>query len=667
MTDAPAAASKPRVVAIVGRANVGKTSVTMLLSGAVMRPVNFPGTSVERVEVPLRHADVDLQLVDLPGIAALDAASPDEQVAVDYLRGRNQRGQSRPDQGPPDQGPGDATTTAPDVLCAVLDATKLPVELRLLQQLRELGRPLVVALTKTDLAAAENNPVDADRLQRALGLPLVVVDGRTGQGVAGLRDLLASDAALELPTRPATAEAEPSTAARTFGQSPRQRTRSDKIDAFLLHPVLGPLVLVAVLLAAFQTVFFVAEPFMAFVETGQGYVVDWLEGALSPGWLQSFLVDGIVSGLGTVLLFVPQIALLIALVGILEASGYMARAVFLLDRLLRKVGLTGKSFVPLSSSFACAIPAIMATRIITDERDRLATIAVAPLMSCSARLPVYVVLLAAFFPAHQAGLLLFLLYLLGIIAAFVVAFLLRRTMLKGGASILAMEMPAYHMPRMRLLGRHVWGSVREFLRTAGTVILAATVIVWLLGYFPRPAEIGQRFDEQRAAAPAGEAGDELRAQLDAQESAAYLEQSYLASIGRTVQPVFAPAGFDWRMTVGILAAFPARELVVPTLGTLYSLGDVEAETDASSESVARLRTAMRASKNEDGTPAMSGLVALAAMAFFALCSQCASTLAAIRRETHGWFWPVFTFCYMTGLAWVVAVGIFQIGRLLGFG
>jgi ferrous iron transport protein B len=267
----------------------------------------------------------------------------------------------------------------------------------------------------------------------------------------------------------------------------------------------------------------------------------------------------------------------------------MARAVFLLDRLMRRVGLSGKSFVPLTSSFACAIPGIVATRILSDENDRLATIAVAPLMSCSARLPVYVVLLAAFFPAHQAGLLLFLLYLLGIVTAAVVALVLRRTVLRGGSSMLAMEMPVYQRPSLRSIALHVWMAVRAFLRTAGTVILIATVVVWALGYFPRPADIQQRFAAQRAAVPADDEAAAMLALLEAREDAEYLEQSWLADIGRAVQPVFAPAGFDWRLTVGVLAAFPARELVIPTLGTLYSLGEVEPSVD---EPDLRLRDAL---------------------------------------------------------------------------
>lgn len=631
-----------RVVALVGRANSGKTSLLMHLTGSPQRPVNFPGTSVERVESDVVVGDRRVRIVDLPGIASLHAISRDEEVTLRFLRGEE--------------------GTRPDAVCAVLDASKLAVELRLLQQLRSLPVPLVVALTKVDVAIAEGNPVDIGRLQRAIGLPLVCVDGRTGAGVDGLRELLASDH----PTAGATAADEVALAAATARPN-RSRTATDRLDALLLHSLLGPVALCLVLVMLFQLVFTVAEPFMGFVETGQAAVAVWLAGLVDEGPLRSFLVDGLVNGLGSVLVFVPQIALLIGFVTVLEASGYMARAVFLLDRLLRCVGLTGKSFVPLTSSFACAIPGILASRILTDERDRLATIAVSPLMSCSARLPVYVVMLAAFFPAHQAGLLLLLLYLLGIVAAAVVAFVLRRTLLRGGSSILAMELPVYQWPSARVVLLQSWTAVREFLRTAGTVILAATVVVWLLGYFPRPVEVQARFEAQRAAVPAGSDGDAERSRIDAAEAAAFLEQSWLADLGRAVQPVFAPAGFDWRMTVGVLAAFPARELVIPTLGTLHSLGDVEADTDAGAESVVRLRDALRQSRDASGRPTMNGLVALAAMAFFALCSQCASTLAAIRRETHSWFWPVFTFSYMTAIAWLAAVMIFQVGSLLGFG
>lgn len=609
----------------------------MHLTGSLQRPVNFPGTSVESVQSSCMSGDCRLEIVDLPGVASLRPQSRDEQVAVDHLRNPE---------------------TPPDLICFVLDAGKLAVELQLLQQLRGLGVPIVVAVTKVDVAATEGFPIAADQLQRALGLPLVVVNGASGTGVDALRIELATTSLEAI--KPAASPAACVTQKRAISQS-----LTDKLDGFLLHPIFGPVVLVVVVLVMFQLVFTVAEPFMEWIEVAQGFLSGGIESMISAGAVRSFLVDGVVNGVGSSLIFVPQIALLIAFVTCVEATGYMARAVFLLDRLLRRFGLSGKSFIPLASSFACAIPGIAASRILGDERDRLATIAVAPLMSCSARLPVYVVLLAAFFPAYQAGLMLFVLYAIGIVTAIVVSWTLRRTVLKGGASTLAMELPVYQRPRMRLIGRHTWFSVKSFLVTAGTVIFASTIVVWALAYFPRPAAIGESFDSQRAvveqAAPA-DSEDQLAA-LDSRQSAAYLEQSYLASMGRFVQPVFEPAGFDWRMTVGVLAAFPARELVIPTLGTLYSLGEVEASAD---DPDPRLKDALRNAKGPDGKPTMNGLIALAAMVFFALCSQCAATLAAIRRETHSWRWPIFTFTYMTVLAWLAAVAIYQIGTMLGF-
>lgn len=631
---------RTRKVALFGRANSGKTSLLMHLTGSLQRPVNFPGTSVESVESSCTHEDCKLQIVDLPGVASLTPQSRDEQVAIESVR---------------------EAGTKPDLLCFVLDAGKLAVELQLLHQLRGLGLPIVVAVTKVDVAEKEGFPIDAEQLRRALGLPLVVVDGARGTGIDELRALIATTTLEVARPAPPVAASDAVSSKRAFS-----RSFTDKLDGWLLQPIFGPIFLTAVVLIMFQLVFTVAEPFMGWIEVGQGWLSGGIEAITSEGALRSFLVDGVVNGVGSSLIFVPQIALLIAFVTCVEATGYMARAVFLLDRLLRRFGLSGKSFIPLASSFACAIPGIAASRILGDERDRLATIAVAPLMSCSARLPVYVVLLAAFFPAYQAGLMLFVLYAVGIVTAILVSLVLRKTVLKGGDSMLAMELPVYQRPRLRLIGRHTWLSVKSFLVTAGTVIFAATIIVWALAYFPRPAELGEKFAQERVvveqAAPA-DADDQLAA-IDAREAAAYLEQSYLASMGHAVQPVFAPAGFDWRLTVGVLAAFPARELVIPTLGTLYSLGEVEASAD---DPDPRLNEALRNARGPDGKPTMNGLIALAAMVFFALCSQCAATLAAIRRETHSWRWPIFTFSYMTVLAWLAAVAIYQIGSLLGYG
>ncbi|MEQ1631692.1 MAG: ferrous iron transporter B, partial [Planctomycetota bacterium] len=548
-------------------------------------------------------------------------------------------------------------------LCAVLDAGKLAIELRLLQRLRELQRPLVVALTKVDVAAREGRPVDAAQLQRAIGLPLVVVDGFTGTGSTALRDaLLAAVATAPPELRTSLDPVQLAAEVRLPGRI--TTTATDRLDRALLHPVLGPLVLAFVMLLVFQLVFTAAEPFVAVVEQVQEWLSSILRSALPEGALQSFVVDGLVHGLGSIFVFVPQIALLTGLVALLESSGYMARAVFLLDRLLRKFGLTGRSFVPLTSSFACAIPGILASRILSDERDRIATIVVAPLMSCSARLPVYVVLLAAFFEPFTAGFLLFLLYLIGPIFAAIVAVLLRRTKLRGGQSPLLMEMPVYQRPSMRVMARMVRSSVGQFLTAAGTVILCATVAVWALSYFPRDAALHEDFEARIAAVPESPEQESQRERLRSEERAQLLEQSYLAGIGKAIQPAFAPMGFDWRHTVGVLAAFPARELVLPTLAVLHRLGDVEADPDAPDIG---LTEALRHATDSRGRPTMNWLVALSMMAFFALCSQCASTLAAIKRETHSWKWPLFTFAYMTALAWIVATAIYQIGSLMGYG
>ena len=635
---APAAAETRRV-ALVGRPNSGKTSLLMHLTGSLQRPVNFPGSSVESVESEVLVGGTLLQVLDLPGVCSVDPQSKDEQVAIDHLRRERDR---------------------PELICFVLDASKLMIELRLLEELRAFRLPIVVAVTKTDVARSEGFPIDPVQLGRAVGLPLAVVDGASGNGADGLREQLVA-AALDPPPLPRGGAAiEPG---RAQG---RLRSRTDQLDRLLLHPLLGPLVLVGIVMLMFQLVFTVAEPFMGWIEAAQDWVTAGVESATSAGALRSFLVDGIVNGVGSSLIFVPQIALLIAFVTIVEGSGYMARAVFLLDRALRCVGLSGKSFMPLASSFACAVPGITASRILGDERDRLATIAVAPLMSCSARLPVYVVLLAAFFPAQQAGLMLFAMYAIGIVAAVLVSMLLRRTALRGGESSLVMELPVYQRPRWKLVTLHTWFAVKGFLKTAGTVIFFATIVVWALAYFPRSEEIRARFarERQQVAAAGGAAAAAQLASVDAREAAAHLGNSYLAAMGKTAQPLFRPAGFDWRMTVGVLAAFPARELVIPTLGTLYSLGEVEADPDAPDQ---RLQDALRTTPGPDGKPAMSGLIAVAAMVFFALCSQCAATLAAIRRETHSWRWPVFVFSYMTALAWLAAVAVYQVGRLLGLG
>lgn len=637
------------LVALVGRQNSGKTSLLMHLTRTLQRPVNFPGSSVERTECSVEVGGTRLRLVDLPGIGSLVPVSRDEEVALDYLRGAEGR--------------------SPDVLCLVADAGKLSVELHLFGELADLGVPVVVALNKNDVARAEGREVDGELLERILAVPVVETNGLTGANVEELERALVAAAGAVPPRKPR--EDSDAIAARVTRNRPTPESRTERLDRIFLHRLWGLPILGVVVLGIFELVYSGAEPFVSGIESAQEWLSGRVESLLEPGALRSFLVDGLINGVGSVLVFLPQIALLIALISILEASGYMARAAFLLDRVLGRFGLSGRSFVPLTSSFACAIPGILATRIIDNERDRLATIAVAPLMSCSARLPVYVLFIGAFFSPAAAPFVLAGLYGMGIVLAAVVALVLRRSVLRGGHSALMMELPAYERPSPRVVLGQVVSACREFLVLAGTVIFATSVVIWAASYYPRPAAIHASFEAQRRQAmelpePARE---QVLARLGTEEEASYLEQSFLARGGKALQPLFAPAGFDWRTTVGILAAFPARELIVPSLGILYRAGEVDpgaydlAALDGR-EDGGSLRERLRSARRDDGSPVFSRVVALALMVFFALCSQCVSTLATIRRETRSWRWPAFTFVYMTTLAWVGAVAVYQIGSAL---
>lgn len=644
VTVVPAGGRAALEVALVGRANAGKTSLFMHLTGTAQRPVNFPGTSVERVRGTTLVDGRELGIVDLPGISSLRPMSQDERVTLEYLRS-------------PD---------GPDVICAVVDAAKLAVEIELLRGLVALGKPIVIALNKVDVARNEGRPVNAAALAEVLQIPVIETDGLRGHGFRWLGEAL-----LQAPQRgpaPPIEQRGDAIALRVMSSLPRAGSRTDALDAVLLHRWFGLPLLLLVMFGMFQLVFTGAEPFVAAIELAQDYLSDQVAALLSPGALRSFAIDGLIHGVGSIVSFLPQIALLIALVAVLEASGYMARAAFLLDRVLSGIGLSGRSFVPLTTSFACAIPGILASRIIPDERDRIATVVVSPLMSCSARLPVYVVLIGAFFPVAWAGLVLLGLYMLGIVTAVIVALLLRRTVLRGGSSPLIMELPNYERPAPRVVWGQVRGACREFIKTAGSIILLTSIVIWFLSYYPRPLAIHEQFEAQRAQVPAAQA-----AHVDAAEQAAYLEQSYLARAGKAVQPIFAPAGFDWRATVGVLAAFPARELIVPTLGILCSLGgadpDAYSVSDLNDEHAREdgLRASLIAARRPDGSPAFDRWVALSLMVFFSLCSQCVATLATIRRETRSWRWPVFTFTYMTAIAWVAAVVVYQVGTHLGGG
>ena len=463
--------------------------------------------------------------------------------------------------------------------------------------------------------------------------------------------------------------------------SPR-RPVGDRIDAVLTHRVWGSIFLAAILLLVFNAVFSWATPAMDLIDAGVGALGEAAQGSLPPGAIRSLLVEGIVGGIGAVVIFLPQILILFLFLGILEDCGYLARAAFLMDRVMTRFGLSGKSCIPMLSSFACAIPGVMATRVIEDRRDRLTTILVAPLMSCSARLPVYTLLIAAFIPSRGLyggflglqGLTMFAMYLVGIVAAAVVAFLLRRTVFKGPTSPFVLELPAYKWPSAKVVLIRMLERGSEFLKRASTVILAVSIITWAAIYYPRldPAapEAAPLLSQQAAIADRleTESDPEVRAGLEA--DGAELEtrldllqkrRSYLGTAGRLIEPAVRPIGWDWRIGSAAIASFPAREVVVAALGVIFDVGeDVDEEEGAN-----RLRGALRSAEWPDGRPLFNVPVALSIMVFFALCMQCASTLAIMRRETGGWGWPAFAFAYMTGLAYLAAMATYQVGMRIG--
>ena len=448
------------------------------------------------------------------------------------------------------------------------------------------------------------------------------------------------------------------------------RRASERIDSVLTHPVWGLLVFVAVLLLLFQSIFSWAAPLMDLIDGSFGWLGETVGAFLPEGVLRSLVVDGIIGGVGGVIIFLPQILILFLLLGLLEDCGYMARAAFLMDRVMSRCGLSGKSFIPMLSGFACAIPGIMATRVIEDRRDRVATILITPLMTCSARIPVYTILIGTFIPARDVlggflglqGLTMFSLYALGILVAVAVAWVLKKTLLRGETPPFLMELPSYKMPSLHSVLLRLLDRARAFLVRAGTIILAISIIVWALGYFPRSSEITEQYAAERdqvAQSFADASPEERAAQLadvDQREAGALLRASYLGRMGRAVEPVFAPLGWDWRISMAAIASFPAREVIVATLGTIYNLGD---EQDDESESLrARLREATWEGSERR---VFTVPVALSILVFFALCCQCGATVATIRRETNSWGWAWFTFGYMTVLAYLGALAVYQIG------
>jgi ferrous iron transport protein B len=651
-------------VALLGNPNTGKSTLFSALAGIPTRVGNYPGVTVEEKLGRFMHRGRGIDLVDLPGTYSLDPQGPDEQVAVDVLHGRQ------------------AGVPRPDLIVAVADATNLERNLFLVTQATEVGLPVVVALTLSDVGRRQGRSIDSAELARRLGCPVIPVATPQGEGLAALKDaILVAPAAgppQPLPLAVDPAHAHRPAAARAaiarYGaierlltgvattSRPPGRLPEDRIDRLLTHRLWGTLAFAAVMLTLFSSIFWLAAPLMDLISAGMDGLSAWVAGQLPDGAIRELMVDGVLAGVGGVVVFVPQIALLFLFIAALEGCGYLARAAYLMDRLLVGVGLSGKSFIPLLSSFACAIPGIMAARTIENRRDRLLTILVAPLMSCSARLPVYLLLVGAFVPNVAVGIpwlrlpavVLAGMYALGIAVAAAVAWVLSRTLFRGPPQPFVMELPGWRWPQAAVVLERAREAVWSFLTNAGTLILAVSIVVWALSNYPRDEATIAAERETAVAAGASEA------EVEAARRAAIQRGSILGRAGRFVEPVVRPLGWDWRLGCAAIASFPAREVVLGTLAVLYNLPPEEAEGTA-------LERRLKAAR-WDGTdrPVFTLPVALSIMVFFALCAQCASTLVVIGRETRSWVWPVVTFTYMTVLAWLGAFATYQLGTWAGW-
>jgi ferrous iron transport protein B len=600
--------SRPRKIALVGNPNAGKSALFNALTGARQKIANYPGVTVERKSGRMvLPTGEPVEMTDLPGAYSLEPTSLDEEVTSKVLLGAY---------------PGES---APDVLVVVLDASNLEQHLVFAQEVIALGQPTVIALNMLDLAERDGLVLDPALLEEELGVAVVPTVAVRRRGLDALGEAIANARRREPgPGQTALTPTERRLAAHAMAQGAILSETSEhrlhaRLDRVLLNPWLGPVVLFGLLFVIFQAVFAWASPFADALEGAIGWLSEWVSTVLPAGLLQDFITQGVLAGVGSVVVFLPQIIILFAFILAMEASGYMARAAFLMDRLMARVGLSGRSFIPLLSSFACAIPGIMATRSIADPKDRLTTILIAPLMTCSARLPVYAVIIAAFIPERSIGigiglqgLVLFVLYLAGIVGAMAVALLLRRSVTKGAASGFIMEMPKYQMPRLRDMAIGLWQRAWVFLRRAGTIIFAVTVVLWLLLTFPR--------------AMPGES------QIDA---------SFAGKLANGLAVVVGPIGFNRDMALALIPAMAAREVAVSSLATTYAV-------DASDEDAAALAL-------DDQLKARWTLpMALAFLAWFVFAPQCLSTIAVARRETNGWKWPLFMLAYLFALAYIFA-------------
>ncbi|MBI5850557.1 MAG: ferrous iron transport protein B [Planctomycetes bacterium] len=729
------AGASPRIV-LAGNPNAGKTTLFNALTGLRAKVANYPGVTVEFESGAWLLPDGSrAELVDLPGCYSLSALSAEENVAIRAIVGVPPM--PAPDavvivadatelprhlylalQIKELGVPSVLALTMVDAIAragASIDAGAIeaatgmpavPVHGPSGRGLRELGDTLQRVLAAGEVAGVElaDEPaaLRADVASVAAHVPGELHHDDAVRARAIARWTLSSIEEAELhstvPRDVAVAARARRDAARAAGRDldvelagaryawidrhspafvarrrPAARRATDRIDAVLLHPLFGFALFAVVMTVVFQALFVGADPLIGGIETAVGALGDFARAQLGAGLLRDFLTEGVIEGVGAVLVFLPQILLMFLFLGLLEDSGYMARVVVLMDRVMRSVGLHGRAFVPMLSGFACAVPAILATRTMERRRDRLLTMLVVPLMTCSARLPVYGLLIAALYPADGAtsfgqGALMAAMYLFSIVVALVASHVFGRTVLKGRPAPLVMQMPPYRRPHLRTVARMMLQRSGVFVRDAGTVILACTIVLWFLLSFPREPALERDYDALRAEAknaaivevsPGAPSLQERLAALDSAERGDRLRHSYAGRLGRTIEPVIAPLGFDWQIGIGILGAFAAREVFVATMAVVYGLGDVD---DAGSQP---LRDRIRAERRSDGTRVFTPRTCLSLMVFFALACQCMSTLAAVRRESGTWKWAAFLFAYMSVLAWVASFCVYQLGGVLG--
>jgi ferrous iron transport protein B len=616
-------------LALVGTPNSGKTSLFNALTGSRQKVANYPGVTVERKEgFFVTPAGRQVSVVDLPGTYSLRGRSPDEEITRDMVLGRT------------------AGEAAPDLILCVADATNLRLTIRLLLELKDTGRPLMLVLNMFDIATRRGVSVDVPKLSGALGVPVVTsIAVRKG----GIADLLSrtDEIAAQQQTPAGPNRWQPLTAsqlrttqreadriiASAVSLPAKPDTWTARIDAVVLHPVAGLFILALILFLMFQAVFAWAQPLMELLSSAFDALGQFVHDTLPEGLLQSFLQNGVISGVGSVIVFLPQIIIIFLFILLLEDFGYMARAAFLMDRIMGGAGLHGRAFIPLLSSFACAIPGIMATRVIDNRRDRLTTILIAPLMTCSARIPVYTLIISAFIPDRDVwgwfnlrGLVLFGLYAAGITSALGVSFLVKFFMLRDYAPApFMLELPDYKLPRLKSIGIGVYTRAKMFLQRAGTTIFSMMVLIWFLASFPT--------------APAGAEGPAIN-------------YSLAAIIGKAIEPLLAPLGFNWQIAVALIPGMAAREVAVAALGTVYA---IEGGKEAADQIGHVLATKW------------SLATALSLLVWYIFAPQCASTLAVIRRETGGWRWMAVTFVYMLALAYLASLATYNIAHALGAG